>query len=60
MQILFNILNNYDARNPIKVRSKNGVFENAKRLYSIRNEIIDGFKDGTFLMSKESVSSDKT
>ena len=35
-----------------KVDSKKKVLENAKRLYTIRNEIIDAFKDGTFLCLK--------
>ena len=43
-----------------KIESRKEVLENAKRLYTIRNEIIEAFKDCTFFMPEEAVYKYKT
>ena len=48
MQILINRLNGYGATNTRKIESRKKVLENARRPHTIRNEIIEAFKDGIF------------
>ena len=43
-----------------KVESRKSVLENVRRLFSIRNEIIEGFKDGNVFMFKDFVPSNQT
>ena len=46
MQILINRLNGYGATNTRKIESRKKVLENARRLHTIRNKIIEAFRDG--------------
>ena len=43
-----------------KVESRKSVLENVRKLYSIRNETIEAFKDGNVSMSKDFIPSYQT
>ena len=50
LKILINKLNNdYNPRNHIKIKEKDNALNSAKKLLSIRKEIISAFKKGIFL-----------
>ena len=59
MNVLITALKNYNPINDKKVKSKKEVLKNSEILHIIRNKIIKTFKDGTFLLSKESVHKNK-
>ena len=48
-KILINKLNNnYNPTSKIKIKEKDDTLKTAKRLYAIKNEIINAFKKGIF------------
>ena len=51
---LINKLNNYGPRNLEKIEEKNRVLESAKKLFDVRDDIIDFFEKGIF-PSKDNV-----
>ena len=51
---LINKLNNYGTRNFEKIEEKNRVLESAKKLFDVRDDIIDFFEKGIF-PSKDNV-----
>ena len=49
LKILINKLNNdYNPRNPTKIKEKDDTSKSMKKLYFIREEIIDAFRKGIF------------
>ena len=49
LKILINKLNNnYNPTSKIKIKEKDDTLKTAKRLYAIKNEIINAFKKGIF------------
>ena len=49
LEILINKLNNdYNPRNQTKIKEKDDTLRSAKKLYSIREEIINAFSEGIF------------
>ena len=53
MKTLMNKLKGYRPANKKIKKSSEEVLKNAERLYTIRNEIIEAFKDSTFFVSEE-------
>ena len=51
MLILIDKLRKYGATNPPKIKSRQEVLDNAKRIYAIRDDIINAFESG-ILFSK--------
>ena len=48
MNMLITISGNYQPINKKNIESREEFFKNAKILYTITNNIIEAFKDGTF------------
>ena len=48
-------LENYNPINEQKIKSKEEVFNNAKKLFDIRSKIIKAFEDGVFSLFKENL-----
>ena len=45
----------YNLTNEQKIKSKEEVFNNARKLFDIRTKTIRAFEDGTFSLSKETL-----
>ena len=52
----FNTSSRYSPRNPIYTEAKNSLLNNVKNFYKGRKKIIEGFKDGTFLLKSDDES----
>ena len=56
---LINKLNNYGPRNLEKIEEKNRVLESAKKLFDVRDDIIDFFEKGIFLSKYNAFKTEK-
>ena len=52
-------LENYNPTNEQKIKSKEEVFKNAKKLFDIRSKIIKAFEDAIFPLFNENLHKEK-